>query len=59
MFHVKRLSESDTYKRIWQKAKEKAAAVLRALTFGSAVFFSCAQSDYSRCCNGSGSNWTD
>lgn len=39
MFDVKKLSELDTYKRIWQRAKEKAAAVLRALAFGSAVLF--------------------
>lgn len=39
MFDIKRLSELDTYKRIWKKAKEKAAAVLRALAFGSAVLF--------------------
>lgn len=39
MFDVKKLSELDTYKRIWQRVKEKAAAVLRALAFGSAVLF--------------------
>lgn len=39
MFDVKKLSELDTYKKIWQRVKEKAAAVLRALTFGSAVLF--------------------
>ncbi|ANU48486.1 hypothetical protein ADH76_10155 [Enterocloster clostridioformis] len=33
MFDIKRLSESDTYKRIREKTKEKAAAALRALPF--------------------------
>lgn len=39
MFDVKKLSELDTYKKIWQRVKEKGGSSAAGAAFGSAVLF--------------------